>query len=60
MKKLRSIIGEKKIYAPGVGTQGGDLRNIVGIVDGIIVGRAIYEADNPAIAVKEYHRSCKT
>ena len=60
VKKLRSIIGEKKIYAPGVGTQGGDLRTIVGIVDGIIVGRAIYEADNPATAVKEYHRSCKT
>jgi orotidine-5'-phosphate decarboxylase len=60
VKKLRSIIGARKIYAPGVGTQGGDLRTIVGIVDGIIVGRAIYEADNPASAVKEYYHSCKT
>jgi orotidine-5'-phosphate decarboxylase len=58
-KKLRSIIGQKKIYAPGVGAQGGDIRAVAGIVDGIIVGRAIYEADSPATASKDFARICK-
>jgi orotidine-5'-phosphate decarboxylase len=58
-KKLRSIIGQKKIYAPGVGAQGGDIRSVAGIVDGIIVGRAIYEAENPATASKDFARICK-
>jgi orotidine-5'-phosphate decarboxylase len=58
-KKLRSIIGTKKIYAPGVGAQGGDIRSVAGIVDGIIVGRAIYEADSPATAAKDFARVCK-
>jgi orotidine-5'-phosphate decarboxylase len=60
VKKLRSIIGTKKIYAPGIGAQGGDIRRVAGIVDGIIVGRAIYEADFPAAVAKEFNRICKT
>jgi orotidine-5'-phosphate decarboxylase len=60
VKKLRSIIGTKKIYAPGVGVQGGDIRAVAGIVDGIIVGRAIYESDDPATMAKDFARVCKT
>jgi orotidine-5'-phosphate decarboxylase len=60
IKKLRSIIGTKKIYAPGVGIQGGDIRAVAGIVDGIIVGRAIYDADNPATMAQDFARICKT
>lgn len=46
--RLREIVGSKKIYAPGVGAQGGDPQGIMGIVDGIIVGRMIYEDPDPA------------
>jgi orotidine-5'-phosphate decarboxylase len=50
VKVLRRIVRQKKIYAPGVGAQGGDVAGIRGHVDGIIVGRAIYEDENPARA----------
>lgn len=53
-KILRDIIGSKKILSPGVGAQGGDPLAIAGLVDGIIVGRAIYEAADPAAAAAEY------
>jgi orotidine-5'-phosphate decarboxylase len=51
---LRDIIGKKKILSPGVGAQGGDPGAIAGLVDGIIVGRAIYEAADPAAAAAGY------
>jgi orotidine-5'-phosphate decarboxylase len=51
---LREIIGTRKILSPGVGAQGGDPNAIVGLVDGIIVGRAIYESDNPGAAAAGY------
>lgn len=51
---LREIIGARKILSPGVGAQGGDPGLIAGLVDGIIVGRAIYEAENPAAAAAGY------
>jgi len=53
---LRSLVGERKILSPGVGAQGGDPHAIVGIVDGIIVGRAIYEAADPVAAAQGYSR----
>jgi len=53
---LRTLIGHRKILSPGVGAQGGDPEAIAGIVDGIIVGRAIYEAPDPAKAAMEYSR----
>jgi orotidine-5'-phosphate decarboxylase len=51
---LREIIGRKKILSPGIGAQGGDLDAIAQLVDGIIVGRAIYEAGDPAAAAAAY------
>lgn len=51
---LREIIGTRKILSPGVGAQGGDPYAITGLVDGIIVGRAIYEATDPAAAAATY------
>ena len=51
---LREIIGTRKILSPGVGAQGGDPHAIAGLVDGSIVGRAIYEADDPAAAAAGY------
>ena len=48
---LRAIIGRKQILAPGVGAQGGKASEaIVAGADAVIVGRAIYEAANPAAA----------
>jgi orotidine-5'-phosphate decarboxylase len=51
---LKQLIGDLKIYSPGVGAQGGDISAIAGIVDGIIIGRAIYEAEDPAKAASRY------
>ena len=52
---LRSIIGSSmKIYSPGVGAQGAQPEDVKKYVDGIIVGRAIYEAADPKTAAHEY------
>jgi orotidine-5'-phosphate decarboxylase len=50
VKVLRTIVGKRKILSPGIGAQGGDAATVAKIVDGIIVGRAIYEAEDPAVA----------
>ena len=45
---IRSIIGDLKILSPGVGAQGGSAADTIKAgADYIIVGRAIYQADNP-------------
>ena len=51
---LRTIIGERKILSPGVGAQGGDPAVIAPLIDGMIVGRAIYTAADPAEATRAY------
>jgi orotidine-5'-phosphate decarboxylase len=56
VKVLRDIIGTRKILSPGVGAQGGDADEVAKLVDGIIVGRAIYEADNPGTAAGKFAR----
>jgi orotidine-5'-phosphate decarboxylase len=56
VKALRKIVGNRKILSPGVGAQGGDAAAVATIVDGIIVGRAIYEADDPAAAAATFAR----
>lgn len=56
VKALRRIVGNRKILAPGVGAQGGDVAAVVKLVDGIIVGRAIYEAEDPAAAAETFAR----
>ena len=58
VKVLRSIVGTRKILSPGIGAQGGDAAAIAKIVDGIIVGRAIYEAEDPQAAVKSFSDVC--
>ncbi len=51
---LRQIVGELKIYSPGVGAQGGDADMLAGLVDGIIVGRQIYQSPDPAAAAAQF------
>lgn len=53
---LRHIVGSRKILSPGIGTQGGDPDAVAKLVDGIIVGRAIYESDNPGSAAEGFAR----
>jgi len=50
IKALRTIVGDRMIWSPGIGVQGGDPKVIAPLVDGIIVGRQIYQAANPAAA----------
>ena len=54
VKVLRKIVGNRKILSPGVGAQGGDAAAVATTVDGIIVGRAIYEAEDPAAAAASF------
>jgi orotidine-5'-phosphate decarboxylase len=56
VKVLRGIVGNRKILSPGVGAQGGEADEVAKLVDGIIVGRAIYEADNPGTAAERFAR----
>ena len=52
--QLKGLAGDRKIYSPGVGAQGGEIEKIATIVDGIIVGRSIYESADPAGAARQY------
>ncbi len=46
--KLKRIVGDLKVLCPGIGAQGGDAKAVVEAgADAIIVGRAIYEAEDP-------------
>ncbi len=59
VKVLRNIVGTRKILSPGIGAQGGDTGAVRGVVDGIIVGRAIYEGEKPGDAAREFARIIK-
>jgi len=51
VKALRAIVGSRFILAPGVGAQGGRASDAIAAgADAVIVGRAIYEAKDPAKA----------
>ncbi|HJJ32562.1 MAG TPA: orotidine-5'-phosphate decarboxylase [Methanocorpusculum sp.] len=58
--KLRTIIGTNmKICSPGVGAQGAQPEDVKKYVDGIIVGRAIYDAANPKKAAHDFKVRCQ-
>ena len=59
VRALREKAGDLLIWSPGVGAQGGDPREIASIVNGIIVGRAITGAPDPAAQAHEYSRLCQ-
>lgn len=48
VRVLRSIVRDRLIWAPGAGAQGGDPKVIAPLVDGIIIGRQVYQAADPA------------
>jgi orotidine-5'-phosphate decarboxylase len=51
VKALRGIVGELLIISPGVGAQGGSASQAISAgADAIIVGRSLYESQDPAEA----------
>ena len=54
LSKIRDIVGDDAcIISPGVGKQGGDAKKTLEFASAIIVGRSIYESDNPALACEK-------
>jgi orotidine-5'-phosphate decarboxylase len=54
IKRIRSIIGERVIISPGVGAQGGSAGAALQAgADSLIVGRSIYEAEDPVASAKK-------
>ena len=54
LSKIRDIAGDDAcIISPGVGKQGGDAKKTLEFASAIIVGRSIYESDNPAVACEK-------
>jgi orotidine-5'-phosphate decarboxylase len=48
IRRMREIVGSLRIATPGVGAQGGSAADAIRAgADYVIVGRAIYEANNP-------------
>jgi len=51
IKAIRSVAGDLKILSPGVGAQGGSASSAISAgADYVIVGRTIYDAEDPASA----------
>ncbi|MBQ2763170.1 MAG: orotidine-5'-phosphate decarboxylase [Candidatus Methanomethylophilaceae archaeon] len=58
---IRSIVGDKLILTPGVGAQGGSASAAIRAgADYVIVGRAIYEADDPRSVAKQICEDVKS
>ncbi|MGC8585362.1 MAG: orotidine-5'-phosphate decarboxylase [Thermoplasmata archaeon] len=54
IKLYREISGRIKLLAPGIGTQGGDpVEALRAGADYLIIGRSIYESDDPLLTVKK-------
>ena len=54
LSDIRNIVGEDSfIISPGVGTQGGNPKDTLKYADALIIGRSIYESDNPEIAISD-------
>lgn len=61
VKALREIVGRKLILAPGVGAQGGKAADAIAAgADAVIVGRAIYDAKDPARAADGIAREIRS
>ena len=55
LRRVRELIPDTAILSPGVGAQGGDARAAVEAgADFIIVGRAIYDAEDPEMAAAKF------
>ena len=60
LSEIRDIVGKDSfIISPGVGTQGGDSKKTLEFSDGLIIGRSIYNAENPKEAVENILKDIK-
>ncbi|HYM39846.1 MAG TPA: orotidine-5'-phosphate decarboxylase [Thermoplasmata archaeon] len=60
VRALRGLIGDRLILAPGVGAQGGKPADVIRAgADAVIVGRALYEAPDPAAAAETIAREIR-
>ena len=60
LSTIRDIVGpDAFIISPGVGKQGGDGKKTLEYSNAIIVGRSIYESENPKHACEELIKSLK-
>ena len=56
--EVREKVGNLKIISPGVGAQGGSAKDAIDAgADYIIVGRSIYQSENPAEVAYQYSQS---
>ena len=54
LSEIRDIIGKDSfIISPGVGTQGGDPKETLRFSNALIIGRSIYNAEDPEKATKD-------
>jgi orotidine-5'-phosphate decarboxylase len=54
VKQIRDVVGNLTIISPGVGAQGGSAGDTIKAgADYVIVGRTIYQSDDPAAAAKQ-------
>lgn len=54
LSEIRDIVGKDAfMISPGVGTQGGDPRETLKYSNALIIGRSIYNAENPEKATKD-------
>ena len=54
LSEIRDIVGKEAfMISPGVGTQGGDPRETLKYSNALIIGRSIYNAEDPEKATKE-------
>ena len=54
VKVIRDVVGDLVIISPGVGAQGGSAGDSIRAgADYVIVGRSIYQSDDPAAGAKQ-------
>ncbi len=60
LKEIREIVGSQAyIISPGIGTQGGKIKETLQYADSVIIGRSIYESDDPKKALEEFIEKSK-
>ena len=60
LSQIREIVGKEAfIISPGVGTQGGDPKETLRYSNALIIGRSIYNAEDPKEATKDIIDSIK-
>lgn len=60
LKDIREIVGkEAYIISPGVGKQGGEIKETLKYANSVIIGRSIYESDEPKAALENFIEKSK-